>query len=233
MLREVYIIGVTGGSGSGKTFFANALHKNIGSENSFILLQDDYYKDQSDRFDCDGGSVNFDHPDSLDFDLLAAHLQELKNGRGIDIPQYDFKTHTRKSEVKNQSAKRVIILDGILILSQPKIRALLDDAIFVETPEDIRYERRLLRDTLERGRTEEGVKAQFDKQVKPMHDQFVEPSKKYASYISSGVDMETFYRLLYHINKKINYLMPKNSDHKYDMLSIHRQMEMQQTTLRV
>lgn len=230
MFREAYIIGVTGGSGSGKTFFANALHKYLGKENSSILLQDNYYKDQSHRFDCDGGSVNFDHPDSLDFDLLAAHLKELKKGNSIEIPQYDFKTHTRAEKTIKQYSKKVIILDGILILSQPKIRAVLDDAIFVETPEDIRYQRRLLRDTMERGRSPEGVKAQFEKQVKPMHDLFVEPSKKHASYISSGVDMETFYRLLYHINKKINYMMPENN---MDMLSIHRQMDFQQITLRV
>lgn len=230
MFREVYIIGVSGGSGSGKTFFANALHKNLGKENSFLLLQDDYYKDQSANFDCDGGSVNFDHPDSLDFDLLAKHLSLLKGGLSIDIPQYDFKTHTRKQQTKRQEAKKVVILDGILILSQPKIRALLDDSIFVETPEDIRFQRRLIRDTLERGRTEEGVKAQFEKQVKPMHDLFVEPSKEHASFISSGVDMEAFYRMLYHINKKINYMLPEN---KMDMLNIHRQMDYQQTTLRV
>ena len=230
MLREVYIIGVSGGSGSGKTFFANALHKNLGIENSFLLLQDDYYKDQSARFDCDGGSVNFDHPDSLDFDLLADHLALLKGGCSIDIPQYDFKTHTRTNIAKKQEAKRIVILDGILILSQPKIRRLLDDSIFVETPEDIRYQRRLIRDTMERGRTVEGVKAQFEKQVKPMHDLFVEPSKEYAKFISSGVDMEAFYRMLYHINKKINYIMPEQ---KMDMLHIHRQMDFQQTTLRV
>lgn len=230
MLREVYIIGVSGGSGSGKTFFANALHKNIGTDNSFILLQDDYYKDQSAQFDCDGGKVNFDHPDSLDFDLLAEHLKKLKRGESIDIPQYEFKTHTRSSETKKQLAKKVVILDGILILSQPKIRCLLDDSIFVETSEEIRYQRRLIRDTTERGRTQEGVEAQFYKQVKPMHDLFVEPSKEFASFISSGVDMEAFYRMLYHINKKINYIMPEK---KMNMLHIHRQMDFQQTTLRV
>jgi uridine kinase len=209
MLRETYIIGVCGGSGSGKTFFANSLHKDLGTDSSYILYQDHYYKDQSDKFDKDGGSVNFDHPNSLDFDLLAEHLKALKKGNEIQVPQYDFSTHKRLDSVEKLIPKKVIILDGILILSQPKIRDLLDDSIFVETPEEIRFQRRLLRDTAERGRTAEGVKAQFTKQVLPMHNEFVEPSKYHATYISSGTDMETFYRLLYHIKKKIKYLNPE------------------------
>jgi uridine kinase len=229
MLRETYIIGVCGGSGSGKTFFANSLNKDLGLETSYILYQDHYYKDQSDKFDVDGGSVNFDHPDSLDFDLLATHLKELKAGHEINIPQYDFATHTRKKTTETLRPKRVIILDGILILTQPKIRELLDDSIFVETPEDIRYQRRLLRDTSERGRTPEGVKAQFTKQVIPMHNEFVEPSKYYATYISSGTDMESFYRLLFHIKKKINYLNP---DLPRPFMN-HTQMDAQITTYRV
>lgn len=229
MLRETYIIGVCGGSGSGKTFFANSLHKDLGSQTSYILYQDHYYKDQSDKFDVDGGSVNFDHPDSLDFDLLAQNLKELKAGNDIEIPQYDFATHTRSKETETLVPKRVIILDGILILTQPKIRELLDDSIFVETPEEIRYQRRLLRDTTERGRTPDGVKAQFTKQVIPMHNEFVEPSKYYATYISSGTDMETFYRLLYHIKKKINYLNP---DLPRPFMT-HTQMDAQRETFRV
>jgi len=229
MLREAYIIGVSGGSGSGKTFFANSLQKDLGSDLSYILLQDHYYKDQSAKFDVDGGSVNFDHPDSLDFDLLATHLKMLKSAKSIPIPQYDFKTHKRLEKTERLSPKKVIILDGILILSQPKIRALLDDSIYVETPEEIRYQRRLMRDTFERGRTVEGVKAQFEKQVRPMHDLFVEPSKHYASYISSGTDMETFHRLSYHIKKKIKYLIPETPKPQ----GIHQQLDYQRETFRI
>ena len=207
-VNEVVIIGVAGGSGSGKTFFAEALAKNLGKEVASIIYQDNYYIDQSHRFDHDGGCVNFDHPDALDFDLLANHLEDLKNGFGVEIPLYDFATHKRLLQTSFQPVKKVIIVDGILILTQAKLRNLFDISIFVETPESIRYTRRLQRDITERGRTEEGVKAQFETQVKPMHDLFVEPSKIYADIISSGTNMETFYALLKTIQKKIFNPMP-------------------------
>ncbi|MAX66700.1 MAG: uridine kinase [Halobacteriovoraceae bacterium] len=199
-----YILGVAGGSGSGKTFFAETLAKRLGPKHSFVLYQDSYYHDQSARFDHDGGSVNFDHPESLDFDLLATHLQMLKEGHDIEIPIYDFATHQRLKKTITQKNKQVIIVDGILILTQPKIRALLDESIFVKTPEDIRFQRRLSRDVLERGRTAEGVKKQFEAQVKPMHDLFVEPSQEHATIISSGTDIETFQSVLQGIIKKLN-----------------------------
>lgn len=201
--EEVIIIGIAGGSGSGKTFFAEALHKKIGPEKSTLIYQDNYYIDQSHRFDQDGGAVNFDHPDSLDFDLLSIHLSQLKQQRTIQIPLYDFKTHKRLEETKIQTSKKVIIVDGILILTQPHVRELFTESVFVETPEDIRFQRRLERDVIERGRTPEGVKAQFDRQVKPMHDLFVEPSKTYATHISSGTDMQAFYSLFNRIVAKI------------------------------
>ena len=193
MNQQVTVVGVAGGSGSGKTFFASELARRLGATDSSIVLQDNYYKDQSHRFDYDGGSVNFDHPDALDFELLTEHIRCLKNGKNIAVPMYDFATHTRKVETLPQPATRVIIVEGILILTQPALRDLFDIAVFVNTPESIRYERRLKRDIEERGRTPEGVKNQFDNQVKPMHDQFVEPSKEFAHIISSGTssdDME-------------------------------------------
>ena len=196
MATKAIIIGVSGGSGSGKTFFAEALAHRIGKERSFVLYQDNYYFDQSNKFDHDGGSVNFDHPDSIDFNLMASHLKMLKDGHDIEIPIYDFATHSRINKTIAQKHKPVIIVDGILILTQKIIRDELCESIFVHTPEEIRYKRRLMRDVNERGRTPEGVEAQFQKQVKPMHDQFVEPSKQYANIISSGTDMDIFNKLL-------------------------------------
>lgn len=178
-----YIIGVAGGSGSGKTYFARELQKILGDERCSILYQDNYYIDQSARFDGDGGSVNFDHPSSLDFDLLAQGLRELKKGQSIKVPLYDFATHTRKAETIDCHPKKIILVDGILILDSSVVRAALDEAVFFDTPEELRFKRRLDRDVHERGRTAEGVKKQFDLQVKPMHNQFVEPSKIFAQTI--------------------------------------------------
>jgi uridine kinase len=200
---DTFIVGVAGGSGSGKTFFAETLAKELGQEVASVIYQDNYYRDQSANFDHDGGSVNFDHPDALDFDLMANHLQDLKDGFGIEVPIYEFATHKRLKQTTFQEIKKVIIVDGILILTQPHLRKLFDVTIFVETPEEIRFSRRLKRDVQERGRTPEGVKAQFENQVKPMHDLFVEPSKLYADIVSSGTDMEAFYSLLKTIQTKI------------------------------
>lgn len=178
--NKVFVLGVAGGSGSGKTFFADALHKALGDELSTIVYQDNFYIDQSAKFDHDGGSVNFDHPDSLDFPLLAERLKELKAGHAAAVPIYDFATHSRRPDTLHVAPRRIIIVDGILIFHPPYVRELFDEMIFFDTPEDLRYERRLKRDVEERGRTPEGVRAQFLRQVKPMHDQFVEPSKKFA-----------------------------------------------------
>jgi uridine kinase len=178
--KTPFIIGLAGGSGSGKTFFASALKAKLGSDICEIVLQDNFYFDQSQKFDGDGGSVNFDHPDSIDFKLLAQNLRELKNGNAVDIPIYDFPTHSRKKETLTIQPKSVILVDGILIFHAVEVRGLFDDLIFFDTPEQVRYQRRLHRDIHERGRTAEGVKAQFLKQVKPMHDTFVEPSKIHA-----------------------------------------------------
>jgi uridine kinase len=174
------IIGVAGGSGSGKTTFATRLQERLGPENCSVLGQDSYYIDQSKKFDHDGGSVNFDHPESLDFKLMGEHLQSLKKGHDIDVPIYDFATHTRSPETVHLRPKKIVFVDGILIFSQPNIVENLDYKVFIDCPEDLRFSRRLNRDVVERGRTEEGVKNQIEKQVKPMHDLFVEPSKRQA-----------------------------------------------------
>ncbi|MCO4753745.1 MAG: uridine kinase [Bacteriovoracaceae bacterium] len=189
-MSSTIIIGVAGGSGSGKTTFTKRLVDSIGQDNCAIVAQDYYYFDQSKIFDHDGGRVNFDHPNSLDFNLMASHLQALKCGEKIQSPIYCFKSHTRKKETLNLSPKRFIIVDGILILSQPGIRSCLDHKIFIDCPENLRFSRRLHRDTTERGRDAIGVENQFLKQVKPMHDQFVEPSKLHACDIIQTEDFD-------------------------------------------
>lgn len=183
MSDKPYVIGVAGGSGSGKTHFALELKKILGDDNCMILYQDNYYIDQSAKFDGDGGSVNFDHPSSLDFALLAWGLKQLRLGQRIAIPIYDFVTHQRKKETLVGEPKKIILVDGILILHSHEVRAELDEALFFDTPESLRFQRRLDRDVHERGRTPEGVKRQYELQVRPMHDQFVEPSKAHANHI--------------------------------------------------
>jgi uridine kinase len=177
--NNVFILGVAGGSGSGKTYFAKELADALG-ESATIVYQDNFYIDQSHRFDHDGGSVNFDHPESLELTLLAKCLSELKSGEPTEIPVYDFKTHTRMETTLLVPSTNIIIVDGILIFHPEYLRNQFDEMIFFDTPESLRFERRLERDVVERGRTVEGVKAQFLKQVKPMHDEFVEPSKHHA-----------------------------------------------------
>lgn len=179
-MNEICIIGVAGGSGSGKTTFANRLREKIGQEHCCVIGQDSYYIDQSSKFDHDGGSVNFDHPDALDFSLMGDHLYEIKQGQQINIPIYDFATHSRKEECVNLKPKKIVFVDGILIFSQDKVITQIDHKVFIDCPEELRFERRLKRDVKERGRTPDGVKTQFFNQVKPMHDKFVEPSKQQA-----------------------------------------------------
>src|SRR5665213_2372416 len=173
-----FLLGVAGGSGSGKTYFARDLVRRLGDDRCTIVYQDSFYIDQSKRFDFDGGSVNFDHPSSIDFDCLAQRLASLKSGKAAEIPIYDFATHQRKTETVQMAPKSVIIVDGILIFHAPQVRALFDDLIFFDTAEELRFQRRLERDVKERGRTPDGVHKQFFSQVKPMHDLYVEPSRE-------------------------------------------------------
>lgn len=180
------MIGIAGGSGSGKTTFARHLTDLLGSQNVAVLGQDNYYIDQSHRFDRDGGQVNFDHPDSIDWGLLKLHLSQLQQGREIAMPIYDFATHKRLKDTILIEPKPHVILDGILIYVHQDVRDLIGLKLFIKTRESLRFERRLRRDTVERGRTEKGVRDQFYAQVKPMHDQFVEPSMSFADQIISG-----------------------------------------------
>lgn len=178
-----FILGVSGGSGSGKTYFARRLQELLPENSCSLVYQDNFYIDQSHRFDFDGGSVNFDHPDSIDFPLLAKKLKMIKEGDGCEIPLYDFATHSRLKQTERVESRPIILVDGILILHHPAVREVLDKSVFFDTSKDLRFSRRLKRDVEERGRTAEGVKNQFEIQVEPMHQQFVQPSKEYADWL--------------------------------------------------
>jgi uridine kinase len=184
--ERVLSIGVCGGSGSGKTTFANLLQQQLGRGRCSLLQQDAYYHDRSRRFDRDGGSVNFDHPDAIDFALLAEHLGELKARKPVRMPIYDFRSHRRLTGTQVVEARSVLVLEGMLILTHQAVRESLDVRVFIDAPEELRLQRRLERDVAQRGRDREGVAAQFNAHVKPMHDLFVEPSKSHATKIYSG-----------------------------------------------
>ncbi|MGZ3722917.1 MAG: uridine kinase [Bdellovibrionales bacterium] len=183
---SVLVIGVAGGSGSGKSTFARTLQANLGDGFSGMISQDSYYRDMHEYFDRDGGKVNYDHPDSVEWDLLVKHVIELKSGNDIALPLYDYSTHRRLPKERIFHVRPVIIVDGILLLTQSELRPLLDFAFFIETQEDLRFRRRLERDVRERARTPEGVQDQFFNHVKPMHDLFVDPSRRFADRIISG-----------------------------------------------
>jgi uridine kinase len=177
------IIGIAGGSGSGKTTVANAILKAVGKENIAYLPHDAYYKDLSDLPPMQRKQINFDHPDSLDNELLIEHIQALKDHRPIEMPVYNFTTDSRTDQTILIKPHRVIIVEGILIFADPRLRELFDVRLFVDTDADIRFIRRLQRDITERGRTTENVVNQYLKTVRPMHLEFVEPSKRYADVI--------------------------------------------------
>ena len=188
------IVGIAGGSCSGKTTFLRRLHEYFGKDKSTIIWQDNYYIDQSSKFDKDGGAVNFDHPSAIDFEFLADQLAILKNGDSIKCPTYDFATHTRTSETIPIEPRPIILVDGILIFHLERLRNLFDHRIYISAHEDVRFERRLKRDTTERGRTEQGVHDQFYKQVAPMHDEFVTPTKQFAHRVINQDELEAAFR---------------------------------------
>jgi uridine kinase len=180
------IVGVSGGSGSGKTTFCEQLVARLGKERVLHLKQDSYYRDLSHLTQEARDQVNFDHPQALEFGLLSEHLKVLQNGQSVQVPVYDFATHTRSRRSQFADAKPVIVIEGILIFSQSDIFEQLDYSIFVDAPETVRLARRIRRDISERGRTKESVEKQFFATVAPMHDLFVEPSKSYCQSIISG-----------------------------------------------
>lgn len=177
------IIGISGGTGSGKTTVANRILETVKASEVVFIQQDSYYRNLKD-LPLDFRQVaNFDHPDALDNDLLVNHIRKLTAGEAIELPIYDFKTHTRLTETRAVEPKRIVIVEGILIFADPRLLEQLDIKVFVDTPDDIRFIRRLRRDIAERGRTIESVIEQYIVTVRPMHMQFVEPSKRYADVI--------------------------------------------------
>ena len=177
------IIAVAGGSASGKTTVTNEILEKLDVNSVLIIKHDDYYQDQSHLTLEERYLTNYDHPHSLDNDLLVKHLKQLINGQTVFKPTYDFVLHTRSDQKEALQPKRVIILEGILILTDKRLRDLSDIKLFVELDDDLRFIRRLNRDILERGRTLESVVNQYLKTVKPMYHQFVEPTKRYADVI--------------------------------------------------
>ena len=177
------IIGICGGTGSGKTTIARAIVNAVGAGSVVLVEQDSYYRNLSDMPLDERHQANFDHPDSIDSDMLVNHIMRLKQGLAIEMPLYDFVTHTRSDKIEIIEPKPVVIVEGILIFAEPRVLDLLDVRVFVDTPDDIRLMRRLKRDINERGRTFERTLEQYERTIRPMHFEFVEPSKRHADII--------------------------------------------------
>ncbi len=176
-------LGIAGGSGSGKTTVASALLERVGPEHIAIVTHDSYYKDLSHLPDNQRAEINFDHPDSLDTALMTQHIRALQAGETVSIPRYDFTRHQRTAETHSVAPRPIILVEGILILAEASLRALCNIKIFVDIDADVRFIRRLERDTQERGRSVASVIQQYMRTVRPMHLRFVEPSKRYADVI--------------------------------------------------
>lgn len=190
------IIGICGGTGSGKTTVAESILRTVNSADVVFIQQDSYYRNLKDMPLDQQRLVNFDHPDAIDNDLLIKHLKRLRAGESVELPLYDFKTHSRRAETQTVAPRPIVIVEGILIFADSRLLEQMDIKVFVDTPDDLRFIRRLQRDIADRGRTAESVIAQYLETVRPMHLQFVEPSKRYADVIipegghnSVGVDL--------------------------------------------
>ncbi|WP_421016585.1 uridine kinase [Furfurilactobacillus cerevisiae] len=181
--KRPIVIGVTGGSGSGKTTVSRAIYNQLAGHSILIMQQDSYYNDQAEMTMAERNAVNYDHPLAYDNDLLIEQLDQLIHYQAIDKPVYDYKESTRSAETIRQEPRDVIILEGILILDDPRLRDLMDIKVYVDTDDDIRIIRRIQRDINERGRTLDTVIKQYLATVKPMYHEFVEPTKRYADII--------------------------------------------------
>jgi uridine kinase len=185
------VVAIAGGSGSGKTTVANTILREVGADRIAYLPHDAYYRDLSSLPLVQRVAVNFDHPNSLESELMMQHIRQLKNWEPVEMPVYDFTRHTRTAETIRIEPHRVIVVEGILIFAEHELRQLFDVKIFVDTDSDIRFIRRLQRDLSERGRTTETVISQYLNTVRPMHLEFVESSKRYADVIIPEGGMNT------------------------------------------
>lgn len=177
------IIGICGGTGSGKTTIARRIIDSVGVSNVNLIEYDSYYRNLADMPLDERRQANFDHPDAIDSELLINHLKRLMDGHPVEIPIYDFKTHTRVAESRSLEPRKVTILEGILLFSEPRLLEYLSLKVFVDAPDDIRLVRRIRRDMDERGRTLPQTLEQYERTIRPMHYEFVEPSKRHADII--------------------------------------------------
>lgn len=183
MAHKPIVIGVAGGSGSGKTTVAKEIYRQFADQSILIIEQDSYYRDQADKTMDERLQTNYDHPLAFDNELLIQQINELLEYKSIEKPVYDYTAHTRSDKIIPVEPKDVIILEGILILEDDRLRDLMDIKLFVDTDADVRIIRRMVRDTRDRGRTLESVIDQYTSVVRPMHNQFIEPTKRYADII--------------------------------------------------
>jgi uridine kinase len=181
--KKVIIIGIAGASASGKSLLANTIVNELGTEKVVVISEDSYYKDHGDIPFEERTKINYDHPNSIDHDLLYEHLQILQQGKSVNIPIYNHSKHLREKETRRIGEHVIIVLEGILLFVEPQLRDLMDIRIFMETALDICLIRRLKRDIKERGRTLESVLSQYEETVRPMYQQFIEPTKRYADLI--------------------------------------------------
>jgi uridine kinase len=184
--KRPLVLGVAGGTGSGKTTVVRSISQSLGPGCAVVIQHDLYYRDRSGLTASDRNSLNFDHPDALETSLLAQHLRQLLAGQVIHAPQYDFSSHTRMERTIPIEPRPVIILEGILVLAEKELRELIDIRAFVDAPDDVRFIRRLQRDLAQRGRSLESIIQQYLESVRPMHLAFVEPSRRHAHVILPG-----------------------------------------------
>ena len=182
-MKTPVVIGVAGGSGSGKTTVVRRILESLGPDSVTILEHDRYYRDRTDLRLEERTALNYDHPDSLETDLLVSHVRDLKEGRAVDVPLYDFTLYARRADTERVVPRKAVIVEGILIFTDAALRELMDVKVFVDADADTRFIRRLRRDVAERGRTMDSVIEQYLGTVKPMHFEFVEPTKRYADII--------------------------------------------------
>lgn len=183
MHQPPLIIGISGATASGKSLLAHTIVNELDSSQVVIISEDSYYRDQSHLSLEERNKTNYDHPSSIEHDLLTQHLQQLQQGKAIEVPEYDYAIHTRRKETRTIGQHAIIVLEGILLFTDPALRDMMDVRIFMDTPLDVCLARRLRRDLVERGRTIESVLDQYSETVRPMYLQFVEPSKQHADII--------------------------------------------------